>query len=1054
MRGRSSTRIFRRRKFKPSRSSVRVKVNYSFVEHPGDPRPYLEVSILGVPFTGLLDSGASKTIVGGEAWKRLSAMGFCVDRTVYAGVSVASGNSCKVLGAVELPVILKSRLKLVKALVVPDIREGIIFGIDFWKDADIVPLFSKNTWDFKTQANVCTILDRTSISPEQRERLEKITKFYFEVMGSSLGCAQGVQHVINTGDAEPVKQRYYPVSPYVREVMYKELDKMLQLGVVEPSNSAWSSPVVLVKKSNGDTRFCVDYRVLNKLTVRDSYPLPYISMILDRLRDAKVLSSIDLKSAYWQVPLEEKSKEKTAFVVPGRGLFQFVRMPFGLNNAPATWQRLIDKVLGGDLEPHVFVYLDDIIIATPTIDLHFKVLEEVLKRLTEAGLTVNREKCEFLKPELRYLGFIVDSGGLRVDPEKVKAILDIPVPSNPKAVRRFVGLAGWYRRFIPGFAGCVAPLTKLFSKGKSFCWSPEADEAFQHIKQCLVTAPILTCPDFNRPFIIQTDASTVGLGAVLSQEFPEGEKAIAYASRSLNNCEKKYSATELECLAVVWAVEKFRPYIEGAKFTIVTDHHSLVWLHNLKDPSGRLARWALRLQGYDYVIVHRKGREHCVPDALSRAVPEVSAVDVEEDRLDRWYRRMRTKVKEEPDKYPTWKVENEKLYKHVRFDVPTYDERLEWKLVLPKPARKEALRECHDDPTAGHLGNFKTQRRVMDRYFWPGMRSDITRYVQHCQTCQSQKPEQRAPYGVMGRREVSRPWQVVCTDIIGPLPLSSQRKRFILVVADCFTKYTLFFPLRSATSDLVRKHIEEDVFLVYGVPQYLICDNGKQYVSKNFRNMVASYDCRILFNAYYHPQANPTERVNRTLKTMIRSYVGKDHKNWDKQLPRLGFALRTAVHEVTGYSPAYLNFGRELPISGKQHPVDGREAKAPLGFVDRHGLAKHVEDLRVVCEDVKRRLDKAYQRSSHRYNLRRRPIQLEEGQIVWKRNFVLSDAGKQRAAKLAPKFLKCRVIRRVSPNTYKLVTVPDGRDIGVWHVQDLKPDQGDDEPFTDEDGNE
>lgn len=1041
---RSSAKLFRRPQRDPGgtggqKREETIKVNYTFTQRPGDPRPYLKVTIFGVPFVGLLDSGASRTIVGGEAWEKLSNLGFVLGSSSYPSVSVANGVSCAVSGAVELPVSLEGEVKLVKALVVPEIREGIVFGIDFWRHMDIVTLLSNNTWEFNSSARVYSILDRAAASTDQMERLEKITDFYFQKMGSALGCARGVQHVINTGDATPVKQRYYPVSPYVKEIMYRELDKMLELKVVEPSNSAWSSPVVLVRKPSGETRFCIDYRVLNRVTVRDSYPLPYISMILDRLRDARVLSSIDLKSAYWQVPLEERSKEKTAFVVPGRGLFQFIRMPFGLSNAPATWQRLIDRVLGGDLEPHAFVYLDDIIIATPDIDTHLGVLEKVLERLTRAGLTVNREKCEFLKPELRYLGYIVDSGGLRVDPEKVRAILDIPVPDTPKAVRRFVGLASWYRRFIPNFAGCVSPLTQLTGKRRPFVWNGEAEKAFQDIKQCLVEAPILTCPDFQRPFIIQTDASAVGLGAVLSQEFPEGEKAIAYASRALNSCERKYSATELECLAVVWAVEKFRPYVEGARFTIITDHHSLVWLHNLKDPSGRLARWALRLQGYDYEIVHRKGREHCVPDALSRAVPSVAYVAFPEDVRDRWYCRMKERVAEDPDKYPTWKVDDNKLYKHLASNSPSLDQRFDWRLVLPKELRRSALVECHDDKTAGHLGGFKTQKRIAKLYYWPGMRSDVIRYVRQCQICQSQKPEQCAPYGTMGRREVSYPWQMVCTDIVGPLPLSTQRRRFLLVVSDCFTKYSLLFPLRTATSEMVKKHIEEDVFLVYGVPQFLICDNGRQYVGKSFRKMAASYDCRILYNANYHPQANPTERINRTLKTMIRSYVGDNHRTWDKNLPQLGFALRTAVHEVTGYSPAYLNFGRELPISGKEHPVGDGAPGEGFGFADRGKLARHMRELKEVFEDVRRRLNDAYQKSSQRYNLRRRPLRLQQGQVVWKRNFVLSDAANYQAAKLSPKFLKCRVVRKVSDNTYELETVPGGHKVGVWHVQDLKP---------------
>lgn len=290
---------------------------------------------------------------------------------------------------------------------------------------------------------------------------------------------------------------------------------MLALGVIEPSKSPWSSPVVLVPKPTGEYRLSVDFRKIYAISKRDAYPLPYISMFLDRLRNAKVLSSINLKSAYWQVSLAESSKEKTAFTVPGRGWFHFLRMPFGLHNAPGTWQRLVDTVVGSDLEPFVFVYLDDIIIATPIVQTHLETLKITFGRLSNAGLTLNRDKCEFARAELKYLGYIIDRQGPSPDPEKVRCMVDYPTPSNVKKVRRFVGLISWYRRFVPNFPSRVAPLHRLTKKNQKFEWTPEVEDAFLDIKQCLVSSPILTCPDFARVFTLQTDASQEGLAASL-----------------------------------------------------------------------------------------------------------------------------------------------------------------------------------------------------------------------------------------------------------------------------------------------------------------------------------------------------------------------------------------------------------------------------------------------------------------------------------------------------------------------------------------------------------
>lgn len=1016
----------------------RQRICSMFTSREGDPRPYLTVEIYGLTFVGLLDSGASRTVIGSSGWSKLQSLNveLKLEKNVCA-VTVANGSSCEVLGVLQLPIKLDNKVRLIKALVVLGISDNIIFGVDFWRDMNIIPSLANNSYTVGESTQIYSMVNQETLTAEQALELEKLTTNFFNRQVKTLGCAKNVCHTIDTGDATPIKQRYYPVSPYMQKIINDEVDNMLKLGVIEPSNSPWSSPVVVVKKSNGEYRFCVDFRKVNQVTKRDAYPLPYINMILDRLRGATVLSSIDLKSAYWQVPLDDASKEKTAFTVPGRGLFHFNRMPFGLQNAPACFQRLVDN-LGADLEPFVFVYLDDIIVATPDFSTHLEVLGKIFERLLDAGLTVNKEKCEFVKNQLRYLGYIVDRYGLRPDPGKIESMVNYPTPRTAKEVRRFIGLISWYRRFVENFATRISPLTRLTRKNQTFIWDDAAEKAFLDIKQCLISAPILTCPDFSRPFTIQTDASLVGLGCVLTQEFPEGEKVIAYASRSLTAQESKYSTTELECLSLIYGVEKFRPYIEGVHFTVITDHYSLKWLHNLKNPSGRLVRWALRLQGYDFTVVHRKGTMHAVPDALSRAV---CFIDVTEGDYDNWYSKLFQNIRDKPRQYPKFKIVNNKIYKLVISGYQQYQSEYDWKIVIPKKLRCAVLLENHNDAAAGHLGFFKTLKRIAATYYWPRMSIDVARYVRDCEVCKSQKPEQKVSHGVMTPRTIDYPWQCICTDLIGPLPMSKKRNRFVLVVHDTFTKYSLLFPLKTANSTSITKHIEQDVFLIYGVPQRIICDNGRQYVSKEFSKMVKSYDCEFVYNAAYHPQANPCERVNKTLKTMIRSYIKENQREWDENLPKLGFALRTAVHEITGYSPAYLNFGRDPFISGKMYrDFQNIQANAPLQFSERRNLAEHVKILRDICVKVRDRMQKSYQQSSARYNLRHRPMSLEVGQIVWKKNYTLSDAANYYSSKLGPKFIKCRVRRKISTNVYELESVDNKQSIGSWHIKDLKID--------------
>ena len=605
-------------------SLINIKINYILYSKSGDPRPYLEVRVFGKTIRALLDSGASHSVLGKEGLWILERFPAKLKPIENKYVETADGQKHMIEGIVDLPVTLEARTRNLGVVVVPSLNQSLILGIDFWNLMQIVTDIYNRTWEFApTKVGLASIWTKGGLQseehldPEQKKRLEEFIENQFKQQTKPLGRTSVVEHRIDTGDAQPIKQRYYPMSPSIQKIVNEELDKMLELGVVTPSKRAWSSPIVLVDKPDGSKRFCVNFRQLNAVTKRDAYPLPQVTTILDRLRDSRYLSSLDIKSAYWQIPLAADSREKTAFTVQGRGLFEFVTMPFGLHNAPATWQRFIDQIIGADLEPHVFVYLDDIIVVTQHFDHHLEVLEKIFNRLRAVDVTLNQEKCCICRQELRYLGYVVDSRGLRVDPEKVQAIVQIPVPRNQKEVRQFCGTASWYRRFIPDFASRLYPLTSLLRKNKRFTWTDEAQNAFEDIRSCLVKAPILTCPDFNKPFIISCDASGVGLGAVLTQE---GEQVIAYASRTLSRTEQKFSATERECLAVIWAVEKFRPYVEGSHFTIITDHYSLLWLHNLKDPQGRLARWALRLQPYSSI---EKGKstwfQICYQDLWSRS---------------------------------------------------------------------------------------------------------------------------------------------------------------------------------------------------------------------------------------------------------------------------------------------------------------------------------------------------------------------------------------------------------------------------------------------------
>ena len=463
---------------------------------------------------------------------------------------------------------------------------------------------------------------------------------------NDLGRTNITKHDIDTGDTKPFKQRAYSTGPKEKQVIKEEIEKMLKKGVIKKSKSPWSSPVVLIKKKDGEIRFCIDYRKLNGYTKIDSHPLPRIDDTIDALQGMQYFTTVDCASGYWQVEMNEKDKEKTAFITH-EGLYEWNVMPFGLCNAPTTFQRLMQEILDDLIYTKVLVYIDDIIIYSKTFEQHLKDVEEVFEKIRKAMLKLKLEKCDFMKREVNFLGFVVGKDGVKTNEDKIKKVKEFPRPTTIGELKGFLGLASYYRRFIEGFSKIAKALLKLTEgiryervtkkegvnvgigkkinrmiNGKNIekDWGEEQEEAFQLLKEKLTTAPILVYPNFEKKFRLYTDASGQALGAVLQQEGDDKkEHVIAYASKSLTKAEQNYSTTELESLAIIWAVEKFKQYLLGGKgFTIITDHWALKWLKS-QEIKGRRGRWILKLQEFEpYEIEYKEGKKHTNADAMSR----------------------------------------------------------------------------------------------------------------------------------------------------------------------------------------------------------------------------------------------------------------------------------------------------------------------------------------------------------------------------------------------------------------------------------------------------
>lgn len=468
------------------------------------------------------------------------------------------------------------------------------------------------------------------MNEEEKNSLMNICNKYndiFHLPNDILTTTSTVCHEIPTNTEVPIFTRTYRYPKIHEKEVNNQISEMLNQQIIQPSTSPYSSPLWVVPKkldASGERkwRLVVDYRKLNEITIGDAYPLPNIEHILDQLGQAKYFSTLDLASGFHQISMSTKDKNKTSFSTP-QGHYEFNRMPFGLKNAPATFQRLMNLVLSGLTGIKSFVYLDDIVVYGNSLQNHNDNLKDIFNKLREHNLKLQPDKCEFLRKEVAYLGHVISDEGIRPNPDKVVTIKEIRVPKNPKDIKSFLGLVGYYRKFIPNFSLLAKPLTTLLKKNQKFEWSKKCQSSFEELKNILTTEPLLQYPDFAREFLLTTDASNEAIGSILSQGPLGKDLPICYYSRTLNKAEQNYSTTEKELLSIVDSVKHFRPYLFGQRFTIITDHKPLVWLMNCKDPSSRLMRWRLKLMEYDYQIRYKPGKTNTNADALSRPIHQI-----------------------------------------------------------------------------------------------------------------------------------------------------------------------------------------------------------------------------------------------------------------------------------------------------------------------------------------------------------------------------------------------------------------------------------------------
>ncbi len=782
------------------------------------------------------------------------------------------------------------------------------------------------------------------LEENQTKQLLNLLDEYDDIFAKSdydIGRTKLVRHPIETTTTKPIYQRPYRLPASRKEFVETSIDEMLRHNLIRPSQSPWASPVVIVPKKNGKLRFAVDYRKLNAVTKRDVFPLPRIDEILDSLGDAQYFTTLDMCAGYWQIEVEPKDREKTAFITHS-GLYEFNVMPFGLTNAPATFQRMVNLLLSGLNWKSCMAYLDDVIVFSKTFQQHLSDLREIFDRLREQNLKLSPTKCKFFRQEVTFLGHVVDKNGIRPDPDKTKAVANYPQPVNVSELRSFLGLVSYYRNFIENFAKIAQPLVNLLKKDKPFVWAKEQEEAFMQLRKLLCEAPVLAYPDFSKEFILQTDASGYALGAVLSQIFEEKERPIAYASRTLRQGEKNFSTIEKECLAIIFAIKHFHCYLFGRKFKLITDHAPLRWLMNMKEPTGRLARWSLALQQYDFDIYHKPGVTHKNADALSRIVATASFNSYS------WYKTSVTEEEfkrlqsEDPELGPILQFlkshklpEGEEKARHIAIQSETYflhqdilyhmannlkQQRFRVpQLAIPNNLRKGIMQQCHENPTAGHLGPSKTLSKISTYYYWPSIYKDVLNFCRTCIKCQQGKrPPRYNKEPLQNLPITNRPFEMVAVDVLGPLPQTFQGNRYIIIYMDYFSKWPEATATSDQKADTTARTFIQDIICRHGCPTKLLSDRGKNFMSELMQSVCATLGVKKIQTSPYHPQSDGmVEKFNSTILKILSMYCEKNQRDWDEYLSLALFAYRTATHESTGESPFYLLYGRDaiLPVN-------------------------------------------------------------------------------------------------------------------------------------------
>lgn len=1032
--------------------------------------PEINIKLNNIEVTALLDSGSQVDAVS-EEWFKINKHHLGKIDILPMSNTVIKGAIGKVSKPVRIQLLLRTEIHNYTDdavfLVIPGLNKHCILGIKILRlfkcvldfrdnklliennsysesnNATIqeVDMFGVNLADDVTRHDFQNAADKVlNINVQQRQKLVDLLCENAEVFQELPGRIAGYEYEIRVSDKTPYFKKSYPVPVALQEKVDKEIQRMIDCKIIERSNGPYVNPLVTVIKKDNSVRLCLDARRINTVMLPDYEGSIPVNEILASCSGIKIMSSIDLKNSFWQVKLARTSRDFTGFMYRGK-VYRHAVVPFGLKTSSAGLARALDTVLSAEVKKFTLIYVDDCLVISKSIDEHLTHLKLLLENFRKVNITVNFKKSQLFREEINYLGFRISTTGISTDQEKVAAIMNFPRPKNQKQLKSFLGLTNFYNRFTDKYASCTQPLLLLLKKGTKFQWTDELEQQFRSVKELFIETVVLKYPDSSKQFYLQTDSSKYALGGQLFQYDDEDEIAVvAYTSRTFKGAELRYHTVEKELLGVMHCLAKFRTYLLGKRFTIITDNKALTFLNRCNLSNSRMTRWILATQEYDFDIRHCKGRLNIVADTLSRYPEdgdetleqpenlEINCVILNLSKGSLKQLRQIAKIQQgnakiqniikELSQSGSMKFKNRYLF----HDNKLYrSEKRQWKLYIPEEIQRQLIEDIHT--TYGHGGVKRTMEIFRESFATDQLHKITKDIVSRCDLCQRCKDNNRMLHGETKAIVPSRKGDLLSIDFYGPLVTSTAGVRYILVIVDNFTKLVKLYAVKRATTYITLKRLKEYVEL-HGTPHAVLADNGTQFTTPKWKEGLAAMNIKARWTAIRNPCTNVAERINRQLGNLFRLFIRGTHAGWARQLKTIEACINESYHETIGTTPFQAHYGKPPPRSWNKF-LDRKVIK------DQHGAS---------AGEIYLRIKEKREREAEKANRMVTLTTFDVGDKVLLRANPMSDAFNKVIGKFCDRYIGPFVITdKVGCATYMLADVNDPRKSrGRFNVRQLK----------------